>query len=221
MGDLSDPRAARKDHHEVAGHRDIRRAAACILLAACLSLTLTIPADEATPLPTPDKSLGQLAWEKRVALSLRTRPAFAYVKEDPGLPRVLLIGDSISIGYTPATREFLAGKAVKYTREAPEVDFFSETHFFWCPDRNKILFITLNNRGNVGEGVVLLQDGEILLQGENHRPEGPLAYITRWNLDPGGVLKDTFMRKEKGEWVQGHVQEFVPKEQTLGSAINQ
>jgi lysophospholipase L1-like esterase len=38
-------------------------------------------------------------------------PAFAQVKEDPALPRVLLIGDSISIGYTTPTRQLLSGKA--------------------------------------------------------------------------------------------------------------
>jgi acyl-CoA thioesterase-1 len=38
-------------------------------------------------------------------------PAFEPVKDDPKLPRVLLIGDSISIGYTPAVRKLLAGKA--------------------------------------------------------------------------------------------------------------
>ena len=38
-------------------------------------------------------------------------PAFAPVKDDPSLPRVLLIGDSSSIGYTPAVRELLKGKA--------------------------------------------------------------------------------------------------------------
>ncbi len=36
-------------------------------------------------------------------------PAFADVEDDPSLPRVLLIGDSISIGYTLPTRELLKG----------------------------------------------------------------------------------------------------------------
>jgi acyl-CoA thioesterase-1 len=36
--------------------------------------------------------------------------AFAKITDDPKLPRVLLIGDSISIGYTVATRSALAGK---------------------------------------------------------------------------------------------------------------
>ncbi len=38
-------------------------------------------------------------------------PAFAQIVDDPNLPRVLLLGDSISIGYTIAVREALAGKA--------------------------------------------------------------------------------------------------------------
>src|ERR1043166_10198525 len=37
-------------------------------------------------------------------------PAFATVIDQPGLPRVLLIGDSISIGYTVTVRKELAGK---------------------------------------------------------------------------------------------------------------
>ena len=36
---------------------------------------------------------------------------FTPAGEDPALPRVLLIGDSISIGYTLNVREYLAGKA--------------------------------------------------------------------------------------------------------------
>ncbi len=40
----------------------------------------------------------------------RPNPAFAKIKDAPGLPRVLLIGDSISIGYTLPTRKLLAGK---------------------------------------------------------------------------------------------------------------
>lgn len=38
-------------------------------------------------------------------------PAFAKIEDDPSLPRVLLLGDSISIGYTVPVREALAGKA--------------------------------------------------------------------------------------------------------------
>jgi prolyl oligopeptidase len=44
--------------------------------------------------------------------------AWDYVKDDPNLPRVLLIGDSVSRGYTLAAREALAGKA--NVHRAPE-----------------------------------------------------------------------------------------------------
>lgn len=38
-------------------------------------------------------------------------PSLAPVEDAPGLPRVLLIGDSISMGYTVPVRELLKGKA--------------------------------------------------------------------------------------------------------------
>src|SRR5262249_9056899 len=41
----------------------------------------------------------------------KTDPALAPTQDDPKLPRVLLIGDSISIGYTPPARKLLAGTA--------------------------------------------------------------------------------------------------------------
>ena len=40
-----------------------------------------------------------------------SNPAYAPVTDVPGLPRVLILGDSISIGYTVALREALAGVA--------------------------------------------------------------------------------------------------------------
>jgi len=45
------------------------------------------------------------------AAEARGASPFAPIKDDPALPRVLLIGDSISIGYTLPTRALLAGKA--------------------------------------------------------------------------------------------------------------
>ncbi len=58
---------------------------------------------------TPDET----SWAERVPKKLLKKfpEAFAYVKEDPRLPRILLVGDSISIGYTPWVSHLLAGKA--------------------------------------------------------------------------------------------------------------
>jgi acetyl esterase/lipase/lysophospholipase L1-like esterase len=64
-----------------------------------------------------DKFLTSLSFLKSVSKPPQTRkqrrvnPVFAPIEDDPSLPRVLLIGDSISIGYTLPVRKLLAGKA--------------------------------------------------------------------------------------------------------------
>lgn len=47
----------------------------------------------------------------KAQVARKPNPAMAKVEDVPGLPRVLLIGDSISIGYTVPVREMLKGKA--------------------------------------------------------------------------------------------------------------
>src|SRR5262245_39232334 len=46
-----------------------------------------------------------------LAQEKKPNPALLPIKDDAKLPRVLLIGDSISIGYTLPTRKLLEGKA--------------------------------------------------------------------------------------------------------------
>ena len=48
---------------------------------------------------------------KAKAQQRRVNPVYAPIKDDPALPRVLLLGDSISIGYTLPVRKALEGKA--------------------------------------------------------------------------------------------------------------
>jgi acyl-CoA thioesterase-1 len=53
-------------------------------------------------------------WNKLVGNKLfmkRVGNAYAYVEDDPALPNVLIIGDSISIYYTDPVRRLLAGRA--------------------------------------------------------------------------------------------------------------
>ncbi|MCH7685283.1 MAG: SGNH/GDSL hydrolase family protein [Planctomycetes bacterium] len=56
-------------------------------------------------------SFSQAQQAKKNTKQKRPNPAFAKITDDPKLPRVLLIGDSISIGYTVAVRQELKGKA--------------------------------------------------------------------------------------------------------------
>ena len=55
--------------------------------------------------------LAQDTPKKKPAAQAKPNPAMAKIDDVPGLPRVLLIGDSISIGYTVPVRQMLAGKA--------------------------------------------------------------------------------------------------------------
>lgn len=74
-------------------HRSLHRSALCLsALLASLALGPAFAADAAKAKPASD-------------------PALAPIADVPGLPRVLLIGDSISIGYTLQVRAALAGKA--------------------------------------------------------------------------------------------------------------
>ena len=51
------------------------------------------------------------AQQPKAAKKKAANPAYAPVQDVPGLPRVLLIGDSISIGYTVPVQQALKGKA--------------------------------------------------------------------------------------------------------------
>ncbi len=73
-----------------------------LLLAALLCPVLTV-ADSASKSAAPKDAVPR---KKRVP-----NPSLAPVTDVAGLPRVLLIGDSISMGYTVPVREKLAGKA--------------------------------------------------------------------------------------------------------------
>jgi acyl-CoA thioesterase-1 len=78
-----------------------------------MKIFLSLLAVTALPLAgfaqTPD--LAAEARAERSKLAHDFPEAFAPVTDDPKLPRVLLVGDSISIGYTPIVRQALRGVA--------------------------------------------------------------------------------------------------------------
>jgi hypothetical protein len=83
------------------------------------ALVAKLPSDEQAWERTLQANLGSfyLPIHKRERVK-GTPNAWSYVRDDPKLPRVLLIGDSVSRGYTMATRAALAGKA--NVHRAPE-----------------------------------------------------------------------------------------------------
>lgn len=83
-----------------------RRLPLIAILSACVCGPSVIAQD--TPTAQDAKPAARAPAE---AARRRPNPAFAKVVDDPALPRVLLIGDSISMGYTLPVRELLKGKA--------------------------------------------------------------------------------------------------------------
>lgn len=76
-------------------------------LACCLPLFAQPPATKAADAKAEPKSKEPAPSKKAAAKNDAMTP----ITDTPGLPRVLLIGDSISIGYTLPVRELLSGKA--------------------------------------------------------------------------------------------------------------
>lgn len=76
------------------------------------SLVATLPPDQQAWEHVLQRQLGgfYLPIHKRDKVAGRSS-AWDFVQDDPKLPRVLLIGDSVSRGYTQAVRKALAGKA--------------------------------------------------------------------------------------------------------------
>lgn len=79
------------------------------LMTGLLALALVMPllAQEKAKSDKAGKKDAVKAAPKKAA----PNPALAPIEDKPGLPRVLLIGDSISIGYTLPVRALLEGKA--------------------------------------------------------------------------------------------------------------
>lgn len=81
-----------------------------LLAALLLALPLAAGAADAPPRDTAP-GRGTAPGRPEPGGERRRDPAFDPVTDTPGLPRVLLIGDSISVGYTVPTRALLKGKA--------------------------------------------------------------------------------------------------------------
>ena len=72
------------------------------MVAAVLSLVLML---------VPDQDARAAAAKPKTPRKRRPNPVYAPIEDEAGLPRVLLLGDSISIGYTLPVRAALKGKA--------------------------------------------------------------------------------------------------------------
>ena len=120
-------------------------------------------------------------------------------------------GDNSGVVIFLKFESVVGGKGVRYNREAPALNNVTETHFYWHPEKKEVCFISLNSRGFVSEGTAWAEDGSIILQSKSYSATDMREFKTIWKLNSEGKLTDTFFRKENGEWIQGHIQEFKTK----------
>ncbi len=100
-------------------HRHRPRPSRLLLGASLLAVMLTASmtsishafAPSASAQPQSPQQAGEPAKAKQTAKKQRPNPALQPIEDQPGLPRVLLLGDSISIGYTVGVRELLKDTA--------------------------------------------------------------------------------------------------------------
>jgi len=79
------------------------------LSALCLMLLMLCTAGSMAA-----QSQWKVSDELKAVIMYVKEPLFIDMKDSPGLPRVLIIGDSISMQYTPQVRRLLGGKANVY-----------------------------------------------------------------------------------------------------------
>ena len=98
---------------------DTKKAREAALSEKYKALVATLPAEQQAWEQVLQENLGGFYLPGHEADKLAGKSnAWDFVKDDPTLPRVLIIGDSVSRGYTLATRKYLAGKA--NVHRAPE-----------------------------------------------------------------------------------------------------
>lgn len=75
-------------------------------------------------------------WKSMLSKRDANRAAFSFVEADPKLPNVLIIGNSISIGYTPFIRQELEGAANVYRihTNALSTEFALNNIAYWLSD---------------------------------------------------------------------------------------
>ena len=100
-------RSIRREHAGIKGCSDFLHHP-LTFAGLALSFLLVPAADAGCPYAN------EIAWRDAVPVKYRKRAEFAFVKAEPTLPNVLLIGDSISMRYTAGVQKELKGVANVY-----------------------------------------------------------------------------------------------------------
>jgi len=103
------------------------------------------------------------------------------------------------------------GSVVRYTGSIPEIDSYSEGHFFWDREAQKVAVVIFSTRGVVRRGTVSVENGVVTVQGKIVFPDRTFDYKNTFEFTPDGKMIDRWFQNAFGPWQPGHVVEFIEK----------
>jgi len=103
------------------------------------------------------------------------------------------------------------GSVVRYTSSIPEIDSFSEGHFYWDREAKKVAVVIFSTRGVIQRGTVSVENGVLTVQGTMVFPDRTFDYKNIFEFTPDGKMIDRWFQNAFGPWQPGHVIEFVEK----------
>ncbi len=101
------------------------------------------------------------------------------------------------------------GSVVRYTASIPEIDSFSEGHFYWDREAKKVAVVILSARGVIQRGTVSVENGVLTVQGTMVFPDRTFDYKNTFEFTPNGKMIDRWFQNAFGPWQPGHVIEFA------------
>ena len=102
----------------------------------------------------------------------------------------------------------LGSTVIKEIKCAPDVDFEMLTYFYWDNANNQIEFLSLDNKGNSGKGVVSVENNLLIYQGRYIYKNGESVFKKTFEINCKGILVDHFYLQRGGKWVQRHHIEY-------------
>jgi hypothetical protein len=107
----------------------------------------------------------------------------------------------------------LDGRAARCTKTVAALDFEMETTYYRNPASDSIVFVSLTNRGQMSSGTVDSEDGRFVLLGSDGGAAAARDSKQTFEVRPDGVLQDRFFLDEGQGWTQGHLIEYVERQE--------
>ena len=98
----------------------------------------------------------------------------------------------------------LDGKAIRKTKEVPEVDFRMEAMIYVDAESGDLAYLSVNSKGGVARGTFTVEDGVLVQHGTQRHAAGTIATKYTFEILADGRLEDLFLHEIPGSWRQGH-----------------